>query len=84
MVSDNTAFTLGGGLSGADGGVNIQIRSSTFSDNSTDVFYGGGIFVYSGNFSLTDSTVSGTPPNTVQGSISLLRPRHNLWQRHHQ
>ncbi len=79
MISDNTAFTLGGGLSGADGGVNIQIRSSTFSDNSTDVFYGGGIFVYSGNFSLTDSTVSGNAADygagiyltaSTQGTIS--------------
>ena len=83
MVSDNTAFTLGGGLSGADGGVNIQIRSSTFSDNSTDVFYGGGIFVYSGNFSLTDSTVSGNAADYRCRDLShCFDPRHNLWSRH--
>ena len=59
--------------------MNIQIRSSTFSDNSTDVFYGGGIFVYSGNFSLSDSTVSGNAAEygagiyltaSTQGTIS--------------
>jgi hypothetical protein len=58
-VSGNTSTVLGGGLSAADASVNIQIRSSTFTSNSATGYYGGGIFVYSGVLTLTDSTLSG-------------------------
>ena len=58
-VSGNTSAVHGGGLSAADGGVAVQIRSSSFSSNSTTFYYGGGIFVYGGVLTLTESTLSG-------------------------
>jgi hypothetical protein len=58
-VSGNTSAVHGGGISAADGGVVIQIRASLFSSNSTTAYYGGGIFVYGGALTLTESTLSG-------------------------
>jgi predicted outer membrane repeat protein len=59
LVKGNTASTYGGGLSGADGGVEIQIRSTTFEGNTATRFSGGGIFTYDAVLTLVDSTVSG-------------------------
>jgi hypothetical protein len=59
LVDGNTASTYGAGLSGADGGAQIEIRSTTFSDNTTTQFSGGGIFTYSAFLTLVESTVSG-------------------------
>jgi hypothetical protein len=59
LVDGNTASTYGGGLSGADGGAQIDIRSTTFEGNAATQFSGGGIFTYSAFLTLVESTVSG-------------------------
>ena len=65
-ISDNVA-DLGGGISAADGLVDVQIRSSTISGNS-----GAGVFLFgtSATTTITGSTISG---NFGAGVYSLLR-----------
>jgi hypothetical protein len=69
-VSGNTSYSHGGGMSVADGGVQVQIRSCSFSGNRATNFYGGGIFFYSAVATLTSSTISGNTALTGGGLYS--------------
>jgi CSLREA domain-containing protein len=59
-ISNNIAHIAGGGISAADGNVNIQIRRSMLIDNhQTGGGGGGGLFALFSTVTIADSTISG-------------------------
>jgi hypothetical protein len=72
-VSDNTSEEGGGGID-ADDDVDLTITGSTFSGNSTGP-HGGGIELFDGTLTVTDSTISG---NTLTGSADF-RSGGGIW-----
>ena len=55
-ISGNTSFGVGGGISAADGAINIQINLSTFTNNLASG--GGGLFFFDAVGNISDTTIN--------------------------